>query len=155
MRRFIITLVAVLSLAVVPAGIFSGNVLAACPKADSPNSDTSAKGQVLTGVGQTGSDCSDTQVTSTLAAIVTILSYVVGIIAVIVVINGGFKYITSGGEASKVANAKSTLVYALVGVAIAALAQFLVHFVLNGAANPSCDVPGHTNISATDPACKP
>jgi len=63
--------------------------------------------------------------------VVNLLSMIVGIIAVIMVIIGGLKYITSGGEASAAASAKTTLIYALVGLLIVAIAQFLVHFVLN------------------------
>ncbi len=67
------------------------------------------------------------------AKIITIFSYIVGVVAVIMVIFGGFKYITSGGDSNSVSGAKNTLIYAIVGLIIVALAQFLVHFVLNTA----------------------
>jgi hypothetical protein len=63
-------------------------------------------------------------------AAVTILSFIAGIAAVIMIIIAGFKYITSGGDAGGINSAKTTLIYAMVGLAIAALAQFLVHFVI-------------------------
>ncbi|HVC36207.1 MAG TPA: pilin [Candidatus Dormibacteraeota bacterium] len=63
------------------------------------------------------------------SAIVNILSIVVGLAAVVMVIVSGFKYVTSGGDSNRVASAKSTLVYALVGLVIVGAAQFLVHFV--------------------------
>lgn len=72
-------------------------------------------------------------ITKIVAAVVNILSMIVGIFAVIMIIISGFKYITSGGDSNKTASAKSTLVYALVGVAVVALAQFLVHFVFTAA----------------------
>ena len=62
--------------------------------------------------------------------IINIFSWVVGVVSVIMVIFGGFRYITSGGDAGKVTSAKNTIVYALVGLVIAALAQVLVLFVL-------------------------
>ncbi|HYH36178.1 MAG TPA: hypothetical protein VD706_01620, partial [Candidatus Saccharimonadales bacterium] len=62
--------------------------------------------------------------------VIQILSIIVGFASVVVIIYSGFKYITSGGEQGKVANAKSTLLYALAGLAVAALAQVLVRFVL-------------------------
>ena len=102
----------------------TAHVAADCP------SDSTSKGQVLQGLGQTGSDCSDTQVNNTLKTAIEVMSIVVGVAAVIVIIVSGFKYITSGGEQNKVANAKNSLIYALVGVAVAALAQFMIHFVL-------------------------
>ena len=70
-------------------------------------------------------------VNSLIKTIVTILSLVVGILAVIMIIVSGFKFITSGGEAQKVASAKSGLIYALIGLVIVALAQAIVLFVLN------------------------
>jgi len=63
--------------------------------------------------------------------VVNIFSIIVGIIAVIMIIFGGFKYITSGGDSGNVSGAKNTLIYAIVGLVIVALAQFIVRFVLN------------------------
>lgn len=65
--------------------------------------------------------------------IINILSIIVGIIAVVMIIYGGFKYITSGGDTGNVSAAKNTLIFAIVGLIIVALAQFIVHFVLNSA----------------------
>jgi hypothetical protein len=61
---------------------------------------------------------------------VDIFSIIVGVAAVIMIIYGGFRYITSGGDSGKVGNAKNTLVYAIVGLVIVALAQLIVHYVL-------------------------
>lgn len=62
--------------------------------------------------------------------IVNIFSIVVGIVAVIMIIVGGFKYITSGGDSGNITSAKNTIVYAVIGLVIVALAQFIVQFVL-------------------------
>jgi hypothetical protein len=62
--------------------------------------------------------------------IINVISIIVGIVAVIMIIYGGFRYITSGGDSGRVGNAKNTLIYAIIGLIIVALAQFLVHFVL-------------------------
>lgn len=105
---------------------------AACP---SPKSGGDAKNQVLIGVGETDKNCDGSGVTDFVATIVDIISLIIGVAAIIVIIISGFKYITSGGDSSKVSSAKSTLIYALVGVAIAAVAQLLVHFVLFQASN--------------------
>ncbi|MFO0781971.1 MAG: pilin [Candidatus Saccharimonadales bacterium] len=63
--------------------------------------------------------------------IVNIFSYVVGAISVIMIIYGGFRYITSGGSSEGVGAAKSTLIYAIIGLVIVALAQLIVQFVLS------------------------
>ncbi|MEX2006683.1 MAG: pilin [Candidatus Saccharimonadales bacterium] len=62
--------------------------------------------------------------------IINIISVIVGIVAVVMIIWGGFKYITSGGAADKVTSAKNTLLYAIIGLIIVALAQVIVRFVL-------------------------
>jgi uncharacterized membrane protein YuzA (DUF378 family) len=95
---------------------------------------TSSKAQVLSGVGQPSAsgtpDCSGNGIGNAISTAVNILSIVVGVAAVIMIILSGFKYLSSNGDSAKVTTAKSTLIYALVGVAIASLAQLLVHFVL-------------------------
>lgn len=62
---------------------------------------------------------------------VNIISLVVGIVAVIMIIVGGFKYITSSGDSGKVGSAKNTILYAIIGLVVVALAQVIVKFVLN------------------------
>jgi|SRR3989344_9803 len=62
--------------------------------------------------------------------IVNLFSVVVGIIAVIFIIIGGIKYVTSGGEANNITAAKNTIMYAIVGLVVVALAQLIVRFVL-------------------------
>lgn len=69
-------------------------------------------------------------VNKTVNLIITIFSWVVGVVSVIMIIWGGFKYITSGGESSSVTAAKNTILYAIVGLIIVALAQVIVKFVL-------------------------
>lgn len=150
MKRIITNLIVALALALLP-----GVVLAGSAYADSGCGNPSdAKSQVLNGIGQTGGKCDSTGVNNAISAVVNILSFIVGAVAIIVVILSGFKYITSGGDSGKVSNAKNTLIYALVGVAVAALAQLLVHFVLNQAstaAEPACQKD--TSKLASDPTC--
>lgn len=79
-------------------------------------------------------DCtakSGTDLNSLLAKAVNIISAIVGVVAVIMIIVGGFKYITSGGDSNNVSGAKNTIIYAIIGLVIVALAQVIVHFVLN------------------------
>lgn len=63
--------------------------------------------------------------------IVNILTTIVGVVAVIMIIVGGFKYVTSGGDSGKISSAKSTIIYSIVGLIIVALAQVIVRFVLS------------------------
>lgn len=86
-------------------------------------------------------NCGSTNVQSGIKSIaveiVNILSIVVGIVAVIMIIYGGFRYITSGGESGNVQSAKNTLLFAIVGLVIVALAQVIVRWVIGTSSNIS------------------
>jgi hypothetical protein len=66
--------------------------------------------------------------------ILIFLSAIVGTVAVVMLIVGGFRYITSGGNSEAVGKAKNTIIYALIGLAIA---QIVVQFVLHSTATAS------------------
>ncbi|MBR3131975.1 hypothetical protein IKG33_00975 [Candidatus Saccharibacteria bacterium] len=62
------------------------------------------------------------------------LQWVIGIagaIAAIFIVYGGISYITSRGEPNKLQQAKQMITYALIGLAIVALSEFIVIFVSN------------------------
>lgn len=126
MKRLLLVALAVLGLGV--AGV------AFSP--DAPDVLAAAKDEVCAGVGAaTGAaGCANAAgeptIDSTINAVINILSVLVGIISVIMIIVGGFKYVTSGGDSGNVSSAKNTIIYALVGVVIVALSQTLVKFVL-------------------------
>ena len=65
-----------------------------------------------------------------IATVINIFSFVVGVIAVIMIIIGGIKYITSGGDSNNISSAKTTIIYAIIGLVVVALAQIIVRFVL-------------------------
>jgi len=67
--------------------------------------------------------------------IMEIISWVVGIlglVAVVVIIYGGVRYMTSTGDSGKVKDAKNTILYGIIGLAIAVLAFAIVSFVIGG-----------------------
>lgn len=103
--------------------------------------DNSSKGQICQGIGVAGGNCTNGSgqagVTGLVQTIVNLMSWIVGIIAVIMVIIAGLKYITAGGSSEKLSSAKSTLIYALIGIAIVALAQFLISFTYHAATTGS------------------
>ncbi len=76
---------------------------------------------------------SEERLDNLITQVINIFSIVVGVISVIMIIIGGFKYITSGGDSGNVSSAKNTIVYAIIGLVIVALAQFIVRFVLDRA----------------------
>jgi hypothetical protein len=76
-----------------------------------------------------------TSINNIVHSIVNILSAIVGIVAVIMIIVGGFRYITSGGNDTSVTAAKNTILYAIIGLVVVALAQVIVRFTLNKLTN--------------------
>ncbi|PLS81075.1 hypothetical protein CYG49_02995 [Candidatus Saccharibacteria bacterium] len=62
--------------------------------------------------------------------VVNILLFVVGAVAVIMLIIGGIRYVISGGDQGAVTSAKNTILYAIVGIVVAFLAYALVNFVI-------------------------
>jgi cytochrome bd-type quinol oxidase subunit 2 len=69
-------------------------------------------------------------VDSIITTVINIFSLVVGVVSVIMIIIGGLRYITSGGDSGNVSGAKNTILYAIIGLVIVALAQVIVRFVL-------------------------
>jgi hypothetical protein len=85
----------------------------------------------LSGGGSCQDSNAESRVNETITLALNIFSSIVGIIAVVMIIVGGVKYITSQGESANVTSAKNTILYALVGLVVVALAQVIVRFVLN------------------------
>ena len=56
---------------------------------------------------------------------------IVGALSVIMLIWGGLRYIISGGDSKKITDAKNTILYAIIGLAIAFLSYAIIRFVLN------------------------
>lgn len=97
-----------------------------------------------TGNGGCGSGSSITGGVKSIAIeVVNILSIVVGLVAVIMIIYAGLRYVTSGGESGGVTSAKNSLLYAIVGLVLVALAQFIVRWVLNTSVN----IGAHSTVS--------
>ncbi len=67
----------------------------------------------------------------TLWRIIKVALGVLGIVAVIVIIIGGFTYITSNGDAAKLTKARNTILYGVIGLVVALLAFAIVNFVLD------------------------
>lgn len=62
---------------------------------------------------------------------INVLLFIIGTLAVIMIIFGGLKYVTSRGEASEITSARNTILYAVVGLVVAILAYAIVDFVVN------------------------
>jgi len=130
MKRFILIGLTLLSLAIGASSLVAGSagtVSAATPK------DAVCEG--VTSVSGSACGSASGSLTSLIKTIINILSFVVATVSIIMIIFGGFRYITSGGDSGKITTAKSTIIYAIVGLVVVAFAQFIVQFVLQKATN--------------------
>ena len=62
--------------------------------------------------------------------ITNVMLFIIGAIAVIMLIIGGLRYTISGGDQAAITSAKNTILYAIVGIIVAILAYAIVNFVL-------------------------
>ena len=84
----------------------------------------------------------DTGVFSTISSV---LLFIIGAIAVIMIVIGGLRYVISGGDATQVQSAKNTILYALVGIIVAILAYAAVNFVIGSFAPSGSSSTGSTS----------
>lgn len=99
-----------------------------------PVSAQTAADEVCSGIASaSGSGCNGSNATlnNVIRNVINIFSVVIGIVAVVMIMVSGFKFITAGGDSGKVGSAKTTLTYAIVGLVIVGLAQAIVRFVLD------------------------
>lgn len=88
--------------------------------------------------------------------VVNLLSVIVGVVAVIMIIIGGLRYVTSAGNDAGVQAAKKTLLYAIIGLLIVAFAQVIVHFVLTTArSGGSSPAQSGSSGSQSSPSSRP
>jgi hypothetical protein len=132
MKKLKLSLVGILSLSLLSLGLlFNGPTLDTFANTDAANEACDA----LTSLGV---ECEATKTAEEVAsgpvrAIINTFSIIVGAASVIMIIFGGFKFITSGGDAEKTKTARNTIIYAAIGLAVVVLAQFLVLFVFDAA----------------------
>ena len=62
--------------------------------------------------------------------VTNVLLFLVGSIAVIMMVVGGFKYVVSNGDSNSVQSAKNTILYAVIGLVVAIIAYAVVRFVI-------------------------
>lgn len=121
MLKNIITLIPALSIvgavALVPATSFAAcSTPQECAKEGVKTADTGGKA---------------TSAKDLIQSIVNILLFITGAVAVIMIVIGGLKYVTSNGEASQTKSAKDTIMYSVIGLVVAILAYAIVTFVID------------------------
>ena len=69
-------------------------------------------------------------VNQTLAEVLNILKYVIGVASVVVILVQSFRLIVSGGNPKEAVKARNGILYALVGILLALMAPTLILFVI-------------------------
>jgi hypothetical protein len=126
-----LTTIGVLSLALCPVMGFASLAMAQTVP-DNPLECGTINGTWENGACTVPADYEDpASVDSVIKKIINIISWVVGVISVIMIILAGFRYVTSGGQEKGVTGAKNTIMYAIIGLVVVALAQVIVRFVVS------------------------
>ncbi|MEO5499573.1 MAG: pilin [Candidatus Saccharimonadales bacterium] len=94
----------------------AADIKTACDTNTNPNDSTKNLGDGLTGL---------------IKKIIDILLFIIGAVAVIMIIIGGIRYVVSGGDQGAVTGAKNTILYAVVGLVVAIMAYAIVNFVVS------------------------
>lgn len=108
--------------------------LAAAPTASAINIFKPCTGTAASGSGvcpDATKAPSGNPIINTLKVVIDILSFVIGVAAVIILIVSGLRFVTNGGDPKGVAEARGGVINALIGIVIALLAQAIVAFVLD------------------------
>ena len=81
-------------------------------------------------------DKGEGQVNGIIKTIVEVLLTAVGAISIIMIVIGGILFALSSGDAQKAAKARSTILYAVVGLIVSVFASAIVNFVFDGFNKP-------------------
>jgi drug/metabolite transporter (DMT)-like permease len=95
-----------------------------------PRFALAADASACNGAKAVGAPCTGGGFTGQLGTIINAVFVIVGIIAVLVMLYGAVRYITSTGDAKRIQAAKDTIIYALAGLIVAILARAIVGFVI-------------------------
>lgn len=84
------------------------------------------------GIGAVGdnTDLGNKDLKETIGAIIKVALGFLGVIAIVIVLIGGFKYMTAGGSDEKVQDARKYIVSGIIGVAIILSAYAITSFVI-------------------------
>lgn len=106
-------------------------------------------------LGKIGGANNNIKLEAAITQIIKVILFIVGILAVIMIIFGGIQYLLSAGDTSKTEKAKNTILYAVVGLVVAILAYALVTWVVSaiggsGGASGGSDSGGTTTTNTAE-----
>ena len=96
------------------------------------------------------SDCATSECVDAGAMVTNAIQWVIGmagVVSAIFVVYGGIAYISSSGDPTKLQKAKSIILYALIGLAIVALAELITSFVSGMIRDADGSATSYNNIT--------
>lgn len=90
-------------------------------------------------------DKGEDQVNGIIKTIVEVLLTAVGAISIIMIVIGGILFALSSGDTQKAAKARSTILYAVVGLIVSVFASAIVNFVFDGFNKPPAKPDASSN----------
>lgn len=86
---------------------------------------------VRDGINKAGGGAGSGNLSAGIKNVINALLFILGAIAVIMIVIGGIKYTISNGDASSIKSAKDTILYSVIGLVVALLAYAIVNFVVD------------------------
>lgn len=120
MRKFIATILLTFVTLFLPAAAYAYTAVPDCTVAEAAACQGSAAGTSNPISGPNGE----------LIKVVHLVALVAGVAAVIVIIIGGFKYVTSDGNPQNIQSARNTILYAVVGLVVIVFGQTIIAYIL-------------------------
>ena len=133
MKKLILTIAIILSSVTVPMLLVGQSAYATNSSTPSENATTSpsAKAKVQEGINSAGGNDNSISASTIIKNIINTMLFLVGVLSVIMIIYGSIQYVISTGDSGKVAKAKNTIMYSIVGLVVSILSYAIVEFVMN------------------------
>ena len=90
-----------------------------------------AKTQIESAVNEVGGSENKTDVRGFIGNIIKTMFFIVGVLAVIVIIFAGVTFVMSAGNSQTIQKAKTTIIYAVIGLIVSILSYAIVNFVVS------------------------
>lgn len=127
LKTITLSIMMMLGLVVTPVAL--GSVSYA---ADTTNKQDACAGiDAIGGANACTNPAAGNQLGNFIKSIINILLFIIGAVAVIMIIIGGLRYVTSNGDQGQLTGAKNTILYSVVGLVVAIMAFAIVNFVVS------------------------
>lgn len=90
-----------------------------------------AKSQIESAVNEVGGNENKTDAKGFIGNIIKTMFFAVGVLAVIVIIFAGVTFVVSAGNSQTIQKARTTIIYAVVGLVVSILSYAIVNFVVS------------------------